>query len=142
MHFTVLVTQEGERGPPPLTFFLEKKREKRNYSKQELLKGCHQGQKVTVLAILERLQFKNFSCRIIVLAGSTFQCSMVPPSSYSYSFKILLSQKIVLSQFSRLLFNVVVCNLPSRGILREKNFSKACKFRIKPFADILQNRCS
>ena len=36
--------------------------------KKKLLKGCHQGQNVTVLAILARLELKN-----------TFQCSMVPP---------------------------------------------------------------
>ena len=29
-------------------------------SKQKLLKGCHQGQNVTVLAILERLEYKFF----------------------------------------------------------------------------------
>ena len=28
---------------------------------QKLLKGCHQGQNVTVLAMLERLEFKTFS---------------------------------------------------------------------------------
>ena len=34
------------------------KGKKGRVSKQKLLKGCHQGQNVTVLAILERLEFK------------------------------------------------------------------------------------
>ena len=33
---------------------------KERFLKQKLLKGCHQGQNVTVLAILECLEFKNF----------------------------------------------------------------------------------
>ena len=36
-----------------------KQRKKERVSKQRLLKGCHQGQNVTVLAILECLEFKN-----------------------------------------------------------------------------------
>ena len=34
------------------------------------MKGCHQGQDVTVLAILERLEFKSFSCRPISIPWS------------------------------------------------------------------------
>ena len=62
----------GERGgyapsaPPP---FCLAKRKKGNKKKKSLLKSllsllkvCHQGQNVTVLAILERLKFKTFSC--------------------------------------------------------------------------------
>ena len=49
----------------------KRKRETREqgepFSKQKLLKVCYQGQNVTVLAILESLEFKNF------------QCSMAPP---------------------------------------------------------------
>ena len=41
---------------------LGNKRRGERFSKQKLLKGCHQGQNVTVLAILERLELKNFSC--------------------------------------------------------------------------------
>ena len=50
------------------TFFGVEKRNKANkgkkerVSKQKLLKGCHQGQNVTVLAILERLELKKISC--------------------------------------------------------------------------------
>ena len=47
------------------------KGKKGRVSKQKLLKGCHQGQNVTVLAILERLEFKNFSCRLTMVAGNT-----------------------------------------------------------------------
>ena len=37
----------------------ENKEKKERFSKQKLLKGCHQGQSVAVLAILERLLFKK-----------------------------------------------------------------------------------
>ena len=36
-------------------------KEKKRILKQKLLKDCHQGQNVTVLAILESLEFKNSS---------------------------------------------------------------------------------
>ena len=73
--------------PPslPPTFLRSKKkkgkqREKRKTSKQKLLKACHQGgQNVTVLAILERLGFKNFSGRQTMVADNTCQCSIAPP---------------------------------------------------------------
>ena len=71
--------------PPPPTLFCVAKRKKGNkgkkerVSKQKLLKDCHQGQDVTVLAILERLKFKNFSCRPTMVTDNTFQCSMAPP---------------------------------------------------------------
>ena len=55
-----------------------KNREESKASKQKLLKGCHQGQNVTVLAILERLEFKNSSGRPAMVAGNTCQCSMAP----------------------------------------------------------------
>ena len=57
------------------------KGEKERLSKQKLLKGCHQGQNVTVLAILERLEFKKFSGRPTMVAPNTCQCSMAPPLS-------------------------------------------------------------
>ena len=34
---------------------------------------------VTVLAILEYLEFKSFSCYPTMVAGNTFQCFMAPP---------------------------------------------------------------
>ena len=37
-------------------------------SKQKLSKSCHQSQNVTPFAILERLEFKNFSCRPTIFA--------------------------------------------------------------------------
>ena len=48
--------------PPLLSFFLltKKKRKKQRIPKQKLSRGCHQDQNVTVLAILEHLQFKVF----------------------------------------------------------------------------------
>ena len=50
---------------PPPTFFAAKrikgnKGNKERVSKQRLSKGCHQGQNVTVLAILERLEYKIY----------------------------------------------------------------------------------
>ena len=56
-----------------------KKGKKERLSKQKLLKGCHQGQNVTVLAILERLEFKYFSGRPTMVTDNTCQCSMAPP---------------------------------------------------------------
>ena len=46
--------------------------------KAETLKGCHQGQNITVLAILEILKF-NFFSRPTMVADDTFKCSMTPP---------------------------------------------------------------
>ena len=59
------------RNARPATLFWVAKRKgnkEKKVSKQKLLKGCHQGQNVTVLAILERLEF-----------NSANQYSMVPP---------------------------------------------------------------
>ena len=55
--------------PPPLPHFLRskkkkgKQRKKERASNQKLLNGCQQGQIVTVLGILERLELKIFSCQ-------------------------------------------------------------------------------
>ena len=63
-------------------FFAEKKEKKGNKGKKErvskhkLLIGCHQGENVTALVILERLEFNNFSCRPTMVADNTFQCSI------------------------------------------------------------------
>ena len=65
---------------PPATFLRsKKKRGKQRKKKQKLLKGCHQGQNVTVLAILERLEFKKFSYRTTMVTENNYQCSMAPP---------------------------------------------------------------
>ena len=54
----------GDRGGYAHIFCSKKKkgkqRKKERVSKQKLLKACHQGENVTVLAILERLEFKIF----------------------------------------------------------------------------------
>ena len=55
------------------------KGKKERVSKQKLLKGCQQGQNIIVLAILERLEFETFSCRLTMVVDNTFQCSMGPP---------------------------------------------------------------
>ena len=77
-------TTLGDRGAMAFPTFLRSKKKKRKtkeerISKQKLLKGCHQGQNVTVLAILERLELKNFPCRPTIVTDNTFQCSMAPP---------------------------------------------------------------
>ena len=67
---------------PTLTFLpskMKKGKERKKFSKQKLLKGCHQGQNGTVLDILECLKFKTFYCRPNMVAKNTFQCSAVPP---------------------------------------------------------------
>ena len=58
----------GRQGPiqHPQTFLHSKKKKRENkgkeetFSKQKLLKGCHQGQSVTHFANLEHLEFKKF----------------------------------------------------------------------------------
>ena len=55
------------------------KGKKERVSKQELLKSCHQGQYIIVLAILERLEFEKFSCWPTMVADNICQSSMVPP---------------------------------------------------------------
>ena len=53
-----------------------KKEKKERISKQKLLKHCHQGQNDIASAILERLEFKNVSCRPTMVASNTFQYYM------------------------------------------------------------------
>ena len=71
LYFYLYSGQQGRRywgaggGHGPANFLRSKKKKlnkgkKERLSKQKLLKGCHQGQNVTVLAILERLEFKKF----------------------------------------------------------------------------------
>ena len=78
--------QGGHAPPPLLPFYLYRKKKKgdkgkkERFSKQKLLKGCHQGQNIIVLPILECLEFKNFFCQPTRVAGNTFQCSMPPPN--------------------------------------------------------------
>ena len=54
-------------------------RKKERISKHRLLKVCHQGQNITVLAILECLEFKIFSCQPTMVPDNTFQRSMALP---------------------------------------------------------------
>ena len=67
---------------PPPHFLRRKKKEKRGkktVSNQKLSKGCHQGESVTVLASLERLEFKKSSSHTTKVANNTFRCCMAPP---------------------------------------------------------------
>ena len=57
------------------------KAKKERFLKQKLLKGCHQGQNIIVLTILERLEFKICFCRPTMVADNTAQCSMAPSLS-------------------------------------------------------------
>ena len=75
--------------PPTFSRSIKKKgnqREKRKSfkAKQKLLKGCYQGQNVTILVILVRLEIKNFPCQLTMVADSTFQYFMVPPLLYPF----------------------------------------------------------
>ena len=78
------MTLEGGGGEHTTPFFCSRKKKgnkvkKEKVSKQKLLKGSHQGKNVTVLAILERLEFKHFPCPTTMVAVDTFQYSMAPP---------------------------------------------------------------
>ena len=65
----------GEGGGMAHPFFCVAKRKNRNkekkgrVSRKKLLKCCYQGLNVTFLAILERLEFKKFSCRPVMVRG-------------------------------------------------------------------------
>ena len=60
--FLLIIYPRAEDTPQPSNLLCSKnkKGKKEKASKQKLLKGCHQGQNVTVKAILERLEFKTF----------------------------------------------------------------------------------
>ena len=48
-------------------FCIAKRKKEETFSKQKLLKGCHQGQNVTHFANLEHLEFKKFKTCFIIL---------------------------------------------------------------------------
>ena len=76
----------GGHGPPHFCIAKRKKGnkgKKERFSKQKLWKGCHQGQNVTVLAILEHLEFKNFSGQPTMVSNNICQCSMPPPPPWN-----------------------------------------------------------
>ena len=80
--------------PPPHPIFLRSKKKKaeqkkERISKQKLLKGCHQGQQVTVLAILERLEFKHFFSQPTTVADNTFYCSTLKSFSPALYFGLV-----------------------------------------------------
>ena len=96
--------------PPPLSpLFCVAKREKgdkskkERVSKQKLLKGCHQGQNITILAILERLEFENLSCRPTMVADNTFQCCSIlpPPPSPPPHFEIHFAGPEIIALFTK-----------------------------------------
>ena len=81
----------------PSTFLHSKKkkgkqRKKERVSKQKLLKSCHQGKSLTVLAILEHLEFRNFSCQPTIFS--------VPwPLLFEIHFDSPVSNKTMLLSF-------------------------------------------
>ena len=116
--------------PPPHThthtFLRSKKkkgqqREKRKTFKQKLLKGCHQVQNVTVLAIVERLEFKHFSGRPTMVADNTCQCSMAPPLWNSF---LRPCMKMINTSYSIYFRNNPFYNWFSKKILNIKSFYK------------------
>ena len=79
------------------------------------LKNC---QNITVLAILERPGFKNFSCRPTMVASNTFQCSMASslwnPFRQSCVWHIFISNVLIKISF----FNFPIIRKISRILLR------------------------
>ena len=63
----------------------EKQSKKRKSLKAKLLKDCHQSQNVTTLAILERLEFRNFPCWPIMVADRYFLVFHGPSTLISIS---------------------------------------------------------
>ena len=79
---TILIFYRGVPFPP--TFLQSKKkkgkqREKRKSFKAEIIKRLSLRSNVTVLTILECLEFKTFFCRPTMVAENIFQCSVTPP---------------------------------------------------------------
>ena len=73
------------RGPCPPLFCIAKRKKgdkgkKERVSKQKLSKGCHQGQNIIVLAILESLEFENFSWWPRILFSVPCHPSPPPPA--------------------------------------------------------------
>ena len=59
------------------TATLEKKKKKGKkeiFTKLKLFKGCHQGQTAAVVVILERPDFKNFSCWSTIVTNNNVPC--------------------------------------------------------------------
>ena len=101
------------------TLFCVAKRKKGNKGekksfKAETIKGCHQGQNVTVLAILEYPEFKNFSCRPTMVVDNTFQCSMAPTLWNPFHRLCCSSVNYFLPQAHR---NILLVNIPWRWFL-------------------------
>ena len=94
----------------------------KRFSKQKPSKVCHQGQNITVLAILERLELKTCSCRPIVLAGNTFQCSIAPPLWNSFCLPAL--EMLMKKQSKFCLHNLA--NIPV--VLSERYIKKDSEF--------------
>ena len=65
--------------PPPPIFCVAIRKKENKRKKERVSKHCRQGQNVTVLNILERLEFKSFSYLPTMVAHVTFQYSMTPP---------------------------------------------------------------
>ena len=70
---------QGEPGGSPNFFSIAKAKKGKQRKIRRSFKGCHQGQNATVLAILEHLEFKNFTSQPTMVAKNTFQCSMAHP---------------------------------------------------------------
>ena len=89
--------------PPPRTFLRrkkkkEKKGKKERFSKQKLLKGCHQGQNATVLAILECLEFLSANyggrqCFSVFHGPSDFEIHFASPDQEKQCFQSCLADE-------------------------------------------------
>ena len=56
-----------------------KGKKKKELQSRILLKGCKQGQSVSVLAILECVEVKRSFCRPTIVTDNIFQCPIAPP---------------------------------------------------------------
>ena len=57
----------------------------RNRYKETSLKGCHQGQNITALVFLERLEFEDFSCQPTMMADQNVSVFHGPSTLKSIS---------------------------------------------------------
>lgn len=74
-----------------------KQRKKERVSKQKILKGCHQSQDVTVLDILECLEWKNVPCQSTM--RPTIKDSMAPQLSNPFRQPCIYDTKDIVERF-------------------------------------------
>ena len=102
------LSYQGGHYLPPSTFLRSKmkkgkQRKKERVSKQKILKGCHQSQDVTVLDILECLEWKNVPCQSTM--RPTIKDSMAPQLSNPFRQPCIYDTKDIVERFWPYLLN-------------------------------------